>query len=169
MRIFVIKQDTDLKGVGETLLTKTGQPDRVSLERIKSLNPHLDETRVAAGTVLLVPDTPEFAADRADPVPAGGFEGLEREVLSALRAAGAGLREGLARREEQDKEAGKAIKSAAVGKLAADDGELRKRLDDAGKQATANAKEAKQATSRFDAMEKAVAAELAKLRGLAGL
>ena len=89
MRIFVIKQDTDLKGVGETLLKKAGQPDRVSLERIKSLNPHLDETRVAAGTVLLVPDSPEFATDRADPVPANGFEGLEREMRSYRDATSA--------------------------------------------------------------------------------
>lgn len=168
MRIFVIKQDTDLKGVGETLLKGTSKPAPASLERIRALNPHLDEKRIAAGTVLLVPDSPEFASGKTEPAAATVFDDFQHDIAATLQAAGAHLREGLSRREEQDKEVGKAIKSAALSKLAADDSELRARIDDANQRLAANAREAKQVTADFDAMQTAVDAEMKKLRGLAG-
>ena len=169
MRIFVIKQDTDLKGVGETLLKKAGTPARASLERIRTLNPHLDENRIAAGTVVLLPDTPEFAADGTDAVAASGFDGFQRDMAASLRAAGVQLREGLARREEHDKEVAKAVKSAAITRLAADDAELRSHIEGVGKQADARARQSKQASSQFAALDKALAVEMKKLGGLAGV
>lgn len=169
MRIFVIKQDTDLKGIGEAVLKKADSPARASLDRIRTLNPHLDESRIAAGTVVLLPDTPEFASDRTDAVAASGFEGFQRDMAVSLRAAGVQLREGLTRRDEQDKEVAKAIKSAAVTRLAADDAELRQHLEAVGKQADARARQSKQATSEFAALEKALVAEMKKLGGLAGV
>lgn len=169
MRIFVIKQDTDLKGIGEALLKKNDAPARASLDRILTLNPHLDENRVAAGTVVLLPDTPEFAAGSTDTVAASSFEGFQRDMATSFRAADVQLREGLARRDEQDKEVAKAIKSAAITRLAADDAELRGHLEGVGKQADARAKQSKQAAGELAALEKALAAEMKKLGGLAGI
>lgn len=167
MRIFIIKQDTDLKDLGEKLLKGNRKRAPASLDRLQSLNPHLDINRLRAGTVLLIPDSPDFRTEEAEPVGATGFDEFEREITGALRDAGVRFREGLARREEQDKEVVKVLKSAAISKLAGDDRELRKRIDEVGTHMGASRQEAKQASSQLDALEKGIAVELKKLQQLA--
>ncbi len=166
MRIFVIKQDTDLKGLSESLLKRADKPNAASLERLRVLNPHLDENKVVAGTVVLVPDTPEINTGKAEPVASSGLELLERELSTALAATGKRLREALSRREAQDKEMAKTIKSAALTRLAADDSELRRRFEETSQQATANAKQAKQASADYDAMQESFVTQLSTLRKL---
>ena len=167
MRIFVIKQDTDLKGLGETLLKGSGRNAPASLERLQSLNPHVDINRLGAGTVLLVPDSPDFRTKDAETMGGTAFDDFEREIAGALRGASARSQEGLALREAQDKEVVKVFKSAAIGKLAADDSELRRRIDETGNRMAASSKETRQVTTQMDVLEKGVAAELKKLRQLA--
>lgn len=166
MRIFVIKQDTNLKALSESLLKRADKPDAASLERLRALNPHLDEAKLVAGTVVLVPDTPEMNAGKADTIASSGLELLERELGTGLAATGARLREALAKRETRDREVTRIIKSAALARLASEDTELQQRFEDTSGQVAANARHAKQASADYDAMQESFVMQLAVLRNL---
>ena len=62
MRIFITKTDTDLAALSATLLRKPADAG-TALDRVRALNPHVEDfQRLAAGTVLILPDTPDIKA-----------------------------------------------------------------------------------------------------------
>lgn len=165
MRFFVVKQDTNLKSLSQKLVKADQENATASIERLKTLNPHIDATRIATGTVLLVPDTADFNSDESDSV-GGSFEDFSRDVTAALHTVSGRVQKGLAQQDERGKELGKVLKSAALKKLTADDSELRKRVEETGNRIAAEAKEAKQVTSRLADMEQGLIAELKKFQSL---
>lgn len=165
MRFFVIKQDTNLKSLSQKLVKADQDNATAAMERLKALNPHVDATHIATGTVLLVPDTADFSSEDSDSV-GGSFEDFRRDVTAALQTVGGRVRQGIAQQDERGKELGKVLKSAAIKKLTADDSELRKRVEDTGNRIAAEAKEAKQVASRLTDMEQGLIAELKKFESL---
>ena len=164
MRFFVIKQDTSLKSLAQKL-SKADHGNTGAVERLAALNPHIDAARIATGTVLLVPDSDEFRTDDSDSV-GDSFQDFSREVTAALGSVSGRVRQGLAERDERDKELGKVLKSAAIMKLTADDSALRKHVDETGDRIASDAKEAKQVMTRLADMEQGLAEELKKFESL---
>ena len=62
MRVVKIEEKADSQSLSALLLKanlSTIQSEK-ALAALQALNPHVDITKVPAGTVLLVPDTPSF-------------------------------------------------------------------------------------------------------------
>ena len=58
LRTFTVKNDTTLQALGTTMLDArfSGAQADAAMEQVKALNTHVDPQRIAAGTVLFVPD-----------------------------------------------------------------------------------------------------------------
>ena len=88
MRMIVIKQETDLQGLSARLLSGRLASGKAhsALESLQALNPHVDLKKVAAGTVLLVPDSPSFKASASDSVPGNALSDFQELAQTGLEA-----------------------------------------------------------------------------------
>lgn len=163
MRFYVVKQDTELKALGQALFK--GNRKALS-DRLVAANPHVDFGRVEAGAVLLVPDAADAREGEAASVSQAGFERFEREFALALRAAGERIRREAGRRNDSDKEAEKLLKSASMRKLAESDAVVRDGLSSATEYLRSRARETKDADVRLDAIEGGLMEEIGKLQRL---
>lgn len=166
MRFLVIKQDTSLQALTARLV-KDGTRQPAALERLRSLNPHLDLQRVGKGNVVLVPDSPGLESE-GEKAGDDGFELFAREVASALRDGASRASGALAAAEAQEKEVGKLVKSAAFRKLSDEDSALRARLETVASRASAATKATRDVAPQLEALRKGAAEELEKLRKLLG-
>src|SRR5690349_16934472 len=87
MRLIVIKQASDLQALSNKLLIKK-PGGTATLDRLKALNPHVDFNRIEAGTVLLLPDTPDVKADDKDTRSVAGdaFEDFVKETAEGFKS-----------------------------------------------------------------------------------
>jgi len=133
MRRFVIKEETDLKGLNAKLLrariAKTSA--RAAIDRLKALNPHVDFTRLAAGTVLLVPDTPELKEGASASLGGETFEAFIKEVDTGLRISSARVKQGFERISLDRTSIAAVLRTAAVKRLVESDPVLKKQLESA--------------------------------------
>jgi hypothetical protein len=135
-----------------------------ALQRIQALNPHVrDLAQVKPGTVLLLPDLPDFEAEAGDSVAGQAFDGFAADAAAGLKASGERLRAGMARREAMRKDVAAVLKSAAVKRVLEADPALRKQADEADARFKAEQKEGAAALAALTAMDEALAAELANL------
>lgn len=163
MRFIVIKQDSSLQSLAAQLV-RDDAPQEAALERLQRLNPHVDLNRLDRNTVLLLPESPGFRSE-GERVGADGFALLSREVNAALAAGTRRAKDALAQAGSNRKELAKVLRSAAVRRLADEDGELAKRLASA---TAGGDDDGDEVASRLDALQKGAAAELKKLKTLLG-
>lgn len=131
MRMLVIKQETDLQALSTRLLSarlSSGKAES-AIESLRALNPHLDLQKLAAGTVLLVPDTPSFKASASSSVAADVFDGFEQLVRSGLDAAAAKLKAGNEARAAQHADVAAVLKTSTVKRVIESDAELKQQLE----------------------------------------
>lgn len=136
MRMFVIKEETDLAGLSAKLL-RARLPETsadAAIDRLKALNPHVDFTRLAAGTVLLVPDTPELKKGASTSLGGETFEAFVKEVDTGLRSSSARVKQGFERLSVDRTSVSDVLKTAAVKRLVESDPALKKQLESADAQ-----------------------------------
>ncbi|WP_017460723.1 LysM peptidoglycan-binding domain-containing protein [Dyella ginsengisoli] len=166
MRLLIIQKHTSLAAVGKDLLKSRTRSTALPLERLQAANPHLDPKNIRAGSVLLIPDAPEFKTSASDPAGGDSLAELAQHLGTAVGAGGQTVLDALANRGEQAKAVTKALGSATVKKLAADDSVLRGRVDAASARIAANAKAAAQIRTQVETLQAGVAADLKTLQAL---
>ena len=166
-RTFVISKSTTLKALTAQLSTDAAAGDddasAVNLASLQRLNPHIsDLARIPAGTVVLVPDTPNVRAATSS-VGGQGF----KEFAEQARQAGASTTQRVSASYgalvEQQKEVATALKSAAIKKQVDADADLQKLVADSDAVFKADQQNAKTAQQTLETMQKGVADELAVL------
>lgn len=145
-------------------LLKAGAAAGPALQRIRELNPHVqDLAQLKPGTVLLLPELAGLEAGSGDSVAGEAFDGFAADVSAGLKASSERLRAGMAARDTQRKDVATLLKSAAIKRVLETDPGLRKQADEADTRFKAEQKEGAAALTQLDAMDEAIAAELAKL------
>jgi hypothetical protein len=159
IRLFQVKNADSLKK-----LLKAGGTDAPALQRLKALNPHVDDlAQLKPGAVLLLPDTAELDTDEGEPVAGEAFAGFAADATAGLKASGERLRAGAARRDALRKEVGAVLKTTAIKRALDTDPALRKQADEAEARFKADQKETTATLAQLDSMEKALADELGAL------
>jgi hypothetical protein len=170
LRTFVVESDTSLQSLGTSLLDARfrGAQADAALERLKALNPHADPERIAAGTVLFVPDSPGFKASASTSTQTAPLEDFRALLSSALRDAASIMTTGNSARAAERADVAAVIKSAAFKRVAGDDKDLAQQVSDAQKALATEESDDKQAEGTLATMSKAALAALAQIGKLAG-
>jgi hypothetical protein len=170
VRTFTVKNDTTLQGLGTTLLDGRfgGAQADAAMARLMAFNPHADPQKLAAGTVLFVPDTPGLKTSAGTAPPGVAIDDLRGLLTSALSEAASGVKTGNAQRAAQRADLAAALKSDVFKRLTGDDRDLAQQVSDA-QQAMANEESAdKQAEETLTVMSRAALAALEQIGKLVG-
>ena len=168
MRIFITKTDTDLAALSTTLLRKPADAG-TALDRVRALNPHVEDfQRLAAGTVLILPDTPDIKAGAGTTIGADTVSDLASDLGSGLKAVNSRF----ANRVE-DLKADRAavvatVKTAAVKRLVESDPALAKQLEASDTEYKREQKRVAEAEVQLAEVQKIAVAEFARLQKLLG-
>lgn len=165
LRTFVVKGDTNLRSLGNTLLNARfrGAQADAALERLKALNPHADPERIPAGTVLFVPDQPGFKASAATSTQAGPLDDFRALLSSALSDAARNMKTGNAQRAAERADVSAVVKSAVFRRIVGDDRGIALQVSDAQKAMAAEESDDRQAEEALSAMSKAALEALTRL------
>ena len=170
LRPLILKADTDLKSLAASVTDRRLKPDRAdaAMARLAAANPHVDPASIAAGTVVLVPDGPEFKASAAGSVQSQPFADFSAMATAAMEAANGALRQGLDARAAERKEVAAALASAQVRRSLAGDADVQKMADEAMKIAAQEEVDDKQALEMIGASLQAAQVALAGLGKVVG-
>ena len=129
MRTFTVTRDMDLATLGRELLGRALDARRTAaaLQQLRALNPHVDLDRLPAGTVLLVPEGPDFEPAATNAVHGGPLDDLEQLVQRALQGAAEAMRDGNLRRAAGRAEVSRALDANEVRRILDGDAELQAR------------------------------------------
>jgi len=165
LRPIILKEGTDIGGLASDLLRARLSEAHAGAarSRLAEANPHLDPKKIAAGTVVLVPDTPGFKTAAATSIQSEPFGEFNALVTEALGAAAARAKAGIAAREREREDIAAAVKSAAFKRLTANDPDTQKQASEALKAAEADATADKQAQEVLATASRAVLAALDEL------
>ena len=173
MRLIVIKQASDLQTLSAGLLKKPAashgsvhEVSRATLEQVKILNPHLDLQNLEAGTVLLLPDSPELSDADSQPLAGTSFNDFVAHVNEGFKAVTQGMRISAEELAAERSAVNAVLKTAAVKRQIESDPLLLKQLDEANSEFTDAQKQAQDAASQVEAMQKDMSTELEALRGM---
>ena len=92
MRLLVVKQASNLQSLSSQLLDGGSKPAANSaartaaLESVKLLNPHVDFRHIEAGTVLALPDSPEFKDSQVRSIDGDAFASFANDATDGLNA-----------------------------------------------------------------------------------
>ena len=169
-RTVIVKTDTTLRALGPTLLDARFRGDQVdaALDRLKALNPHADPEKIAAGTVLFVPDTPAFKASASTSPQAQPLDDFRAMLTTALTDSAARLKSANAARAAERADLTTVLKGAAFKRASGDDADVVKQVSDTQKALATEETEDKQAEEALAAMSKAGLAALAQVTKIAG-
>ncbi len=173
MRLIVIKQASDLQALSARLLKKpagvqagTHEFSQTTLEQVKRFNPHVDFQRIDAGTVLLLPDTPELK-DADSQSPAGNaFEDFVAQTSEGFKTVAQRMRTSAEALAAERAAVNAVLKTAAVKRQIESDPLLKKQLDEANGEFTDAQKKAQEAARQVETMQNDIKAELEALRGM---
>lgn len=170
MRVVTVRQATDLKALTGQLLDRriSGARGETAIAQLQAANPHVDFTKLVAGTVLLVPDSASFKASASSSVPGGALDDFQKLVGDSLGQAAARLKTASAARANESAAVTAAVKTAAVKRLLDADADLAKRVEQETKALDQERKDALQAEKDVAAASKAILAicsDLAKTLG----
>jgi hypothetical protein len=167
MRMFVIKQATDLQGVSTQLLRRTaGEGGAGALERLQALNPHVDFRKLKAGTVLLVPDTPEIKPSASRTLGEEPVDALVEELSRGLKEQATRVRTALQRQEDDRTAVAAALKTAAAKRILESDPQLTDQVQAALQQSSDDRKRAQQTLEQITGVQELATKELARLQKL---
>jgi len=170
MRIVVISEATDLKGLQKILFSKT-QPAATAaaaIERLKAMNPHVDLQHLVAGSVLLLPDLPDMNLQNSSSIGGDAFAAFAAEANKGLKSAAARVR-ACAESVTTDRNDVKATLSVeAVKAILGSDPTLGQQVEAASARFKADQKEAHSATDTVEKLAAQTAEELEALSKLFG-
>ena len=170
LRTFTVKSDTTLQLLGTTLLDarfSAAQAD-AAMERLKALNPHAGPQKIAAGTVLFVPDTPGFKASAGTSPQAAPLDDFRALLAKALSDAASSMKTGHAARAAEREDVTAVLRSAAFKRIAGDDKDLAQQVSDAQKAMATEESDDKQAEETLATMSKSALAALAQISRQSG-
>lgn len=127
MKFFIVKQGQTADVLASRAAASGG------MARLQALNPHLDLQRLVPGSVLIWPA--DAADEDSESVSGNVFDSFAADVRAGLRAATTRVRSGLARQEDQRKEAAAVFRSAAFKRAVETDAELRQQASAADNRA----------------------------------
>ena len=169
VRTFTVESDTDPKALRAAVLDGRIGEDRAAtaLAQIAELNPHIGEsTRIAAGTVLFLPDAPAIKDSAGGSVSTPPWEDFKRQfggaVERTVRSAEARVEARSAQRTELKTLLGRAEVKRALGA----DKELTQQAKETARVIDAQEKEDREAAARLAATAEAAKAMLDRLTGL---
>jgi hypothetical protein len=176
MRLIVIKQASDLRTLSAGLLKKPAasrgsahELSQATLEQVKLLNPHLvDLQHLQAGTVLLLPDSPELSDADSQPLAGTSFDDFVADVSEGFKAVTQGMRISADELAAERSAVNAVLKTAAVKRQIESDPLLKKQLEEAGNQFTDAQKNAQEAASQVEAMQKEMGDEFKALKAMLG-
>jgi hypothetical protein len=164
MRIFITRTDTDLQRLGVSVLRRPAA-GREALERIMALNPQIDDfQKLTAGTVLILPDGPEFKPHAGTALGGDGFGAIAGDLGSGMEALGSRADDRLAALRADRAGVVAALKSAASRRLVDGDPALKVQLEAAEASFSADQKAAAEAEERLAEVRKFALAEFEKLQ-----
>lgn len=170
MRTFTISTEADLEALRRSLIDRRISATRAeaAIARVRALNPHVDLDRADPGTVIFVPDGPEFTT-RAGGSPTGGAAGeLQAVAAAALGAAAEELKTGLAARAAERRTAREALESAIFRRAIGNDQDLLRRTEAALAAIEEDEAAEGRAAEELDRTAKAALEALSELGKLAG-
>lgn len=172
MRIIVIKEASDLQSLTTRLFNEVSQSNgnieanNAMFERIKSLNPHVDFKRLEAGTVLLLPDSPELKDSESRSLTGDAFADFSKHATEGLDTIAERVRAGAKASATERTNVTAALKTPAVERQIESDPLLKRQLVDAREKFVAEQKKEQVALKHLESMQKAVAKELAAFADL---
>jgi hypothetical protein len=169
MRVVKIEEKADSQSLSALLLKanlSTIQSEK-ALAALQALNPHVDITKVPAGTVLLVPDTPSFKVSASDPALGNALGEFQQVVLTALDETAANLKASTAARAAERADIMAVLKGAPLKRIIESDSALKQQVADATK-ALQEEEQADQAEETLARASKAALAKIAELRKRVG-
>ncbi len=176
MRFIVISQASDLQtALGARLLKKPAggkgkagahEVSQATLDQVKQLNPHVDFQRMEAGTVLLLPDSPELNDKDSQSLTGNSFEDFAAHTSEGFKAVAQRMRISADALAADRAAVNAVLKIAAVKRQIESDPLLLKQLDEANSEFTDAQKQAQDAASQVEAMQKDMSTELEALRGM---
>ena len=128
MRMIVIDQATDLQALAARLFGASGPADN-AIDKLTHLNPHVDFKKIAAGTVLLIPEEAGLQAGQTASVAGDAFGVLREQMLASLDAASSRVRDGHDARLAEQKDVAAALSSAAMKRAIEIDSDLKPQVD----------------------------------------
>jgi len=165
MRVTVIDEE-NLQAFQRLLGSNTGSSS--VLEELKSLNPHVDFSRIVPGTVLLIPDALGFHDAESFSVTGDVFAALREQMLASVDEAGTRLRGGYENLLAEHKEVAAVLKSAVVKRAIEADADLKPQIEAAAQIFKHDQQQAKDADKTMQTLREQAEAELALLTKLLG-
>jgi hypothetical protein len=166
MRIFITKTDTDLSALSATLLRKPGDAS-ATLDRVRALNPQVEDfQRLAAGTVLILPDTPEIKAGAGTTVGSDNISDLADDLGSGLKTVNSRFANRVDDLKSDRVAVVAALKTAAVKRLVEGDPSLQKQLDASEVEFKREQKRVTETQAQLAEVQKLALAEFAQLQKL---
>jgi hypothetical protein len=163
MRIIITDETRDFSELVRSFARHARGAD-ATLERVKALNPHLaDAKKLAAGTVVILPDSPDLKPGVGKPVGVHTVTDFAEGLRAGLRDLEARHREFAAKRKEEQASVREALKSAAAKRLVDGDPVLKERLAAAEAAFKAEQKEIAETEARLAEGAKHLEAELENL------
>ena len=167
MRLLIVKQGTDRSGFGQRLVGDTATKAD-TLQALQRLNPHVDFDRVAAGTVLLVPEGDGLVADESTSIAGQAFGAFRGQVAASLDGVGARIRAAHETRATERAEVSSLLKGAAVKRLVDADPDLKPQVDAIAAVYKRDQQDAKDADALIAALQAGGLAELDALAARLG-
>jgi hypothetical protein len=167
----VIKQETDLQALGASLLSAKASDTQAAaaMNDFRTLNPHVADLKtLKPGTVVLVPDAPQFKPSASDPVTADPVDEFQKLVRASLTGAARRVTAANAARADERTELANVQKLSAVKKAIESDPELRGQLADAAAAAKTAQQDGARAEKALDMMLQGANTELTALSKLLG-
>lgn len=173
MRLIVIKQASDLQSLSARLLKRPSggrggshEIGQATLEQVQQLNPHVDFQRIEAGTVLLLPDTPELKDTDSQSLAGDTFEDFITDTSEGFKAVTQRMRNNAETLDADRAAVNAAVKSAVVKRLIQSDPLLKKQIDEASSRFSDEQNKMQEAALLLAAMQKEMNAEFAVLSGM---
>jgi hypothetical protein len=168
MRILVTEKAMDLPALAASL-ARNARGAHAALERVKALNPQIaDAQRLAAGTVLILPDAPELKPGAGQAAGGEVFSDLGDRLLAGLRDLEARHGRVVEQRAADHAAVRDALKSATAKRLIEGDPQLKEQLAAAEAQFKADQKQATEMGAQMAAAAKLAEAEFEKLQNMLG-
>ena len=167
MRMIVLDEATDLEALAARLFGANGHADG-AIDKLTHLNPHVDFKKIAAGTVLLIPEEAGLREAQTASVTGDAFAVLREQMLASLDAASSRVRDGYDARLAEQKEVVVVLKLAAVKQAIAADPDLKPQIEAGTQVFKQDQQQARDAEKTLQTLQEQAAAELASLTKLLG-
>jgi hypothetical protein len=177
MKLFVLQKKTSgLQALGASLLTRSdagaasARPlTQGTLERIRTLNPHVDFQQLDAGTVLVLPDSPEVDGTDSQILTDTAFADFAIHVNEGLRVVSQRARDAAEVQNADRTAVATLLKTAVVRRQIESDALLIKQLDLAQEESANALKQAQEDIRQLEKMQKDMSTELKAIGKIFGL